>query len=317
MSNLFDNAIQSIQLGVEDYQNDDPKRAVSAVRNFYAGVLLLAKEVLIRRVSVTNPYEVLSVSYKPIPKGANGISYVSDSLRTIDFETISDRFNDFGLKINNTEMRALRKIRNDLEHLYSNEPHQVVREAIGRAFQVVVKLFRLIGEEPANCLQDSWIVMLEVRDIYESELDFCRKSFEKIAWPSQYLTKAEISCTECGSDLVEQDDPKNKCYQSLLCRCRRCGNNISSNEAMAKALESHFYTEIYIATTDGGEPPVETCPECGFEIYLLTEEEVGCVSCGLVLGECLRCGNSLIPHDTSFEDSRYCCYCFNQVSKDD
>ena len=34
MSNLFVNAIQSIQLGVEDYQNDDPKRAVSAIREF-------------------------------------------------------------------------------------------------------------------------------------------------------------------------------------------------------------------------------------------------------------------------------------------
>ena len=55
MSHLFDNAIQSIQLGVEDYQNDDPKRAVSAVRNFYAGVLLLAKEVLVRRVPKASP----------------------------------------------------------------------------------------------------------------------------------------------------------------------------------------------------------------------------------------------------------------------
>ena len=317
MSNLFDNAIQSIQLGVEDYQNDDPKRAASAIRNFYAGVLLLAKEVLIRRVSVTNPYEVLGVSYKPIPKGATGISYVSDSSRTIDIETISDRFNDFGLKFNITEMRVLRKIRNDLEHLYSNEPHKVVREAIGRAFQVVVELFRLIGEEPANWLQDSWIVMLEVRDIYESELDFCRKTFDEVEWPSGYLINAQISCTECDSDLVEQVDPKNKCYQSLRCRCRRCGNRISPNEAMASALESRLYSEIYIAMTDGGESPVQTCPGCGSKTYLLTVEEVGCVWCELVLGECVRCGNSLIPDDTPFEDIRFCGYCFHQVSKDD
>lgn len=48
MSGLFENAVQSIQLGVEDYQDNDPKRALSAVRNFYAGVLLLAKEALVR-----------------------------------------------------------------------------------------------------------------------------------------------------------------------------------------------------------------------------------------------------------------------------
>jgi hypothetical protein len=41
-------AIQSIQLWIEDYQHNDPKRALSAVRNFYAGTLLIAKEVLVR-----------------------------------------------------------------------------------------------------------------------------------------------------------------------------------------------------------------------------------------------------------------------------
>jgi hypothetical protein len=48
MNTLFDNAIQSIQLGIEDYEHNDPMRALSAVRNFYAGTLLLAKEVLVR-----------------------------------------------------------------------------------------------------------------------------------------------------------------------------------------------------------------------------------------------------------------------------
>ena len=31
---LFRNAVQSIQLGIEDYQANNPERAVSAVRNF-------------------------------------------------------------------------------------------------------------------------------------------------------------------------------------------------------------------------------------------------------------------------------------------
>ncbi|MGQ3075323.1 MAG: hypothetical protein ACT7A5_29945, partial [Ferrovibrionaceae bacterium] len=48
MNSLFDNAIQSIQLGLEDYKSNDPKRPLSAVRNFYSGLLLLAKETLVR-----------------------------------------------------------------------------------------------------------------------------------------------------------------------------------------------------------------------------------------------------------------------------
>lgn len=31
---LLHNAIASIQLGIEDYNSDDPRRAISAVRNF-------------------------------------------------------------------------------------------------------------------------------------------------------------------------------------------------------------------------------------------------------------------------------------------
>ena len=62
--------------------------------------------------------------------------------------------------------------------------------------------------------------------------------------------------------------------------------------------------------------PVEICPKCEFETYLHTEKEVGCVSCGLELGECVRCRNRLMPNDAWFEDSRICSYCDYQESMD-
>ena len=239
MSHLFDNAIQSIQLGVEDYQNDDTKRAVSAVRNFYAGVLLLAKEVLVRRVPKANPEEVIRAKYKPVPDGKGGVIYAPETFRTIDFGTINKRFKEFNLPIKPSVLNNLGDIRNNFEHHFSDKSHEEVRDAIAKAFPFVSELFRLIDEEPVECLDGSWQVMLDIHDFYERELDFCRKSFDEVEWPSQYLTKVEISCTECDSDLVEQVDPKNKCYQSLQCRCRRCGNKISPNEAMETALQSN------------------------------------------------------------------------------
>ena len=42
---LFDNAIRSIQIGLQDYAYDD--RLVSSVRNIHAGILLLFKYKLI------------------------------------------------------------------------------------------------------------------------------------------------------------------------------------------------------------------------------------------------------------------------------
>ena len=65
MSDLFNNAVASIRMGVEDYTNKDGNRALSAVRNFYSGVLLLAKEVLVRTTPEARMQDVLAATYKP------------------------------------------------------------------------------------------------------------------------------------------------------------------------------------------------------------------------------------------------------------
>lgn len=48
MTQLLQNAVDALAVGVEDYSANDQRRTLSAVRNFYAGTLLLAKEVLSR-----------------------------------------------------------------------------------------------------------------------------------------------------------------------------------------------------------------------------------------------------------------------------
>ncbi|MEX2546021.1 MAG: hypothetical protein WD316_12905 [Phycisphaeraceae bacterium] len=45
-TSILKNAIDSIELGVEDFRSENPKRLMSAVRNFYAGILLLFKHQL-------------------------------------------------------------------------------------------------------------------------------------------------------------------------------------------------------------------------------------------------------------------------------
>ncbi|KQT07009.1 hypothetical protein ASG50_00830 [Rhizobium sp. Leaf386] len=69
MSKLFENAVTSIQLGVEDYQQNDPRRAISAVRNFYAGVLLLAKETLVRSAPDADLSDLIGGSISPSRMG--------------------------------------------------------------------------------------------------------------------------------------------------------------------------------------------------------------------------------------------------------
>jgi hypothetical protein len=58
MKTILENAVSSIQIGIEDYQSNDPRRVLSVVRNLSAGVLLLFKEKL-RQLSPDGSDEVL------------------------------------------------------------------------------------------------------------------------------------------------------------------------------------------------------------------------------------------------------------------
>ena len=317
MNKLFENAILSIQLGIEDYESDNPTRAISAVRNFYAGVLLLAKEVLVQKAAKDNPQEVISKHYKP-KFGGDGFTYVPASPQTIGFSNLGVRFKDFDLTVDQSALNDLSRIRNNLEHYYSDTPHETVREAIAKAFPVVVQLFSMINKAPSESLGNSWQAMLRVRDFYETELESRKNSFGEIEWHSGILARAGFTCPMCQSELVMQDDPKNTELESIKCHCRACGYKFEAEDAVRKALESHFEFETYIAATEGGEYPFYNsyaCLQCGYEGYLVTSEETGCVWCGFTLEECARCGVTITPENVAADTDDLCDYCNHMVSK--
>ena len=61
-----------------------------------------------------------------------------------------------------------------------------------------------------------------------------------------------------------------------------------------------------------------SCPDCGVEAYVVTEEHQGCLWCGEVLeARCARCSSVLMPDDVSPENNLLCSYCGHLFSKDD
>ena len=318
MSDLFKNAVQSIKLGVQDYEAHEPARVLSAVRNFYAGLLLLAKEVLVRRVPRANEGEVIASAYKPVPNQSGGVTYVPQSQNTIDLNTIGKRFKDFGLKINRNALEELSKIRNDIEHRYPKEPAKSVRLAIAKAFPVAAELFRLAGEEPHAVLGEAWKTMLEVHEVYEQEHDACRATFGNVEWRTPLLEIAPRTCPDCQSDLVAQVDPQNRDQDDAIAYCRSCESNISAEMLTHRALKEHFERKNYVAMLDGDVAPLNHCPECGSFTYVWDEESTGCVQCSFILNdECARCGIKLTPDDVDFESHSYCNYCGHMMAKDD
>lgn len=99
--------------------------------------------------------------------------------------------------------------------------------------------------------------------------------------------------------------------------CRACGTEIAAENLVEAALEAHFEVEAHVAAKDGGDPPLNVCPECGVTAYVSWNEESGCAWCETTLEECGRCGVRLTPGNVSDANSTLCSYCDYLMSKDD
>ena len=150
------------------------------------------------------------------------------------------------------------------------------------------KVFELQGEGEKrgihiafqNCVHCKTCVILDPCDVGPND------HFQNIEWRTGILEDAPFVCPECQSDLVAQDDPENKDHESANAHCRSCGAKISAEVLVEGGAAAYLDWESYVAMTDGGDSPLQDCPECGLTTYVLTEEQVGCVWCGCTLGKC-------------------------------
>ncbi len=81
---LLTNAIESIQTGIEDYNDGRRPRLLSAVRNIHAGILLLYKEALRRRSPPNSNEALIKAKIEPQPDGNGGIAFVGVGKKTVD-----------------------------------------------------------------------------------------------------------------------------------------------------------------------------------------------------------------------------------------
>src|SRR5690349_5186971 len=98
--NMLANAVASIQVGIEDYESHhDNRRLLSAVRNLYAGVLLLAKEKL-RRESPPASSEVLIKKRVRLQKDGGGqLRLIGVGKSTVDLAEIVERFKELAIPL--------------------------------------------------------------------------------------------------------------------------------------------------------------------------------------------------------------------------
>lgn len=276
---LLNNAVESIQVAIEDYDVGTPARLRSCVRSIHAGILLLFKERL-RQLSPAGSNELLiKAKFKPQKREDGTVVLVGDGRKTVDLQQIEERFGSLGVTADWKRFKAITNIRNEIEHYYTTVTQKALHSLIADAFVVIRSFVRSeLGDDPRNLLGDgAWQRMLDVSAVYDQERAECDALLAKVAWGSGTLEQGirSVSCSGCGSTLLRPVDASID-VQSLVLVCTACGETAGAEEFVPSAVESELGFAAHIAIKDGGDEPYTTCPNCGEETYVL-EGEMRCV----------------------------------------
>lgn len=333
---LYQNAISSIQLGIEDFQlsqqneteGGNPARSLSSVRNLYAGMLLLFKYKIATSVeSPEDAYRLIHLPpYKILPKpdGEGGVVWEPEGnfnkTKTIDVGEIRDRFDSFDVNVDWDAIEKLQKCRNHLEHLH---PQNTLGELAG----FVAELFPVIGDFITNELDDAplqilgtaWSIMLQHNEFYTHQLGICAASWNDAGTPEGMKPFLDAcTCDECGSSLLKassediesgytvEDNEDVFRYECISC---------THTEAIVPLLTQAFESEFFYWPADGDEPTYEECDSCNHHYFVISEQKCRWCAHELDYTECTFCEDPLGQSDQI--NDGLCGYCSHRFYKDD
>jgi len=236
---LLENAIQSIQVGVEDYLADSNARLLSAARNIHAGILLLFKEALYR-LSPDGSNGVLIMSKVVPEKRPDGkIVFVGQGTHTVKTAEIQERFKSLGIIADWKRFDKISRVRNEVEHFYPKISQDALKGLISDSFLIIGDFVQSqLKEEPCDLLGDkTWQAMLQVTEVYEEEQKRCLESLNQIDWESDALANglSELACRDCGSELLRPLETVES-VQEVVLLCSSCGATEPSDSFIPRNL---------------------------------------------------------------------------------
>lgn len=316
MADIFDNALDSIILGIEDLREGTDRRVLSAARNYYAGLLLLGKECLIRSAPEAEPMEVIGARFEPAPDGDGGVELRVVGFNTVDLGQLKARFKTFELPWPKADIDKLQRYRNHLEHYHLAEPIGSLREAIAASFPMLIDFFALLDEDPHEHLDDVWDTILETTGAFNKVQASCVESLEALAWPGPVRDLDKMKCPTCSSSLVGQVDKTNEVIDGAEGRCFQCGEHFSGEQLAEMVVANTYEIDAYLAAKNGEDSPIHYCPECTSATYVENGEVSACFYClESVGGECARCGSAITVSEYDPDSPQLCGYCRHMSDK--
>lgn len=313
---MLDNAAASIRLGVEDFQAaaKDEARALSAIRNLTAGLLLLFKVKLQALSPPGSKESFLKQSVTPgLDNNGNPI-WIGSGSKTVDVHSIIQRLKGLGVcGVDWTRLETLTRLRNDVEHYFSQHPSSVLLETMEASFHLIQQFVpKYLEKSPPQLLgADLWEFLIKQNAFYTHELHVCQEASKVITWPNPLLAESArgLRCPSCRSELIKPLAPLTQPPETSFV-CTSCGAVATYQEAVESILVTRHYRDLYVTATQGGEPPLERCSRCKHRTYIVDEAfcalcqedspELGCVQCGGALDD---------DFDIEAELGRICAYC--------
>ncbi len=293
MNTILKNAVSSIQIGVEDFKkaekNKSSDRVISAVRNIYAGILLLFKEKL-QRLSPSYDKELLIKSKNKYVKDTNGNVIVkSYGNKTVNFFDIKERFESLNIDVNWDVMEKIQKIRNDLEHYFTSSTEENILQILSNTFIILDDfIVRHLEEYPGDLLGNiTWDYIINKKEIYIKLKNEWEKQSNSLNFSNRVIAEniEYAYCPDCGFDIFFVDDSEKKQENPKLI-CKACGNEFGY-EKYKYTIIKHFSSE----DNEDYEKDLYDCPCCGERAYHY--EENICLSCDSEDNNCCKCGKKM------------------------
>ena len=317
ITTILDNAIASIQLGVEDYLSSDPRRTLSSTRNITAGILLLFKEKL-RQLSPDGSDEsLIKKDILPVISDSQEVIFIGSGTKTVDVHQIKERFKSLGIKVDWKLVDDIVKIRNNIEHYYTEKNTSQVRKMISDAFLVLKDFISThLKAEPIDMLgEETWKILLKEDAVYKKELQECTEAKSVVPWGHEdiVLISNSLKCSKCGSLLLKPMNDVKK-LEDLELMCSACGNLDDFSKIVEEAVDDVFGL-THRDIKHGEISSIYQCRQCGLNTFSMNSGI--CLHCGepLEFNECMRCFEPLTPDDQEFHG--FCSYCNYLMEKDD
>ena len=304
---ILKNAIDSIAIGLEDYESTDDRRIVSATRNIFAGILLLFKHRLCELSPPDSDEALIKQIVLPRMDDTGAVNWIGKGNKTVDVQNIKERFESLDIKVEWKSLEIVNKYRNDIEHYYSTLKKAIVQQLISDSF-IIIRDFisEQLEQDPKALLgEDYWKILVDVNEVYKKEKSDCDSAIKKLKFMSDKILYAfqYVKCHECGSGLIEPTKNDGYALDSSF-KCRSCNHSEAYDDLVSSAVNEYFSAHVFSSHKDGDDTPIIDCPSCFNGVYIYQDNI--CASCGYS-AECSMCGGNIHLEGIGYES--HCDYC--------